>query len=151
MAQLRVGGFLFKRSVKKLVEGAELEWRGDETVAVVDSVLARVARIGSALVAGTAKAIVSSKAYNTGDLYRSIDVEKSRYRNPIEVGRPVTEYLITAGDDKDIDYAFQVEAGRYYEETGTRVPAVPFMRQAFSKNKRKIRQMFINRLKSRLS
>jgi hypothetical protein len=151
MAQLRVGGFLFKRSVKKLVEGAELEWRGDETVAVVNSILERIGKVGAAMVARTARRIVAAKAYNTGDLRDSIKAEKSRYRNPIEVGSPVTEYLITAGDNQDVDYAFQVETGRYYKDTETRVPAVPFMRGSFSKNKRKIRQMFINRLRQRLS
>jgi len=151
MAQLRVGGFLFKRSVKKIVEGAELEWRGDETVFAVNNVLNRVIQIGANLVLGTAKGIVASKAYDSGDLYDSIKAEKSRFRNPIQAGRPVTEFVITAGDDTDVDYAFQVEGGRYYKDTGKRVPAVPFMRQAMSKNKRKIRQMFINRLKRELS
>jgi len=143
----RVYSSFYKRSIKEVVEGAELEWRGDATLLVVNKILDQVGKIGSAMVAGTARALVPR---DTRNLHDSIKAKRSIfYRNASDA--PVTEFLIEAGDNQDIDYAFQVEAGRYYKTTGTRVPAVPFMRQAFAKNKQKIRQMFINRLKSRLS
>ena len=53
-------------------------------------------------------------------------------------GRVYTEWLIMAGNDQ-IDYAMHVETGRYFEETGKRVNAVPFMRQAASSTRKWLR------------
>jgi hypothetical protein len=86
----------------------------------------------------------------TGKLKRSLEVKKLR---PGLLGRYLgghaqASWIIKAGDDYGgVDYAAHVELGRYFKKAKTRVPAIPFIRRPVSIMRKKLRRLYIRRLK----
>ena len=134
-------GFLYKRTIDKLAGGAVIDWNSGPVLERIESAIAKVNKRGALRVKRKARSIIRQRAYETGDLYQSVKAypSKYQYRGSIKLGgRVYTEWLIIAGGDT-ADYVGHVELGRYNEDTGTRVAAVPFMRSAAANTRKWLR------------
>ena len=134
-------GFLYRRSIEKLANGATIDWNSGPMLDRLETAIAKVNKRGALRVKRKARSIIRQRAYKTGDLYRSVKAFPSKYQYSGSVklhGRVYTEWLIMAGDEKT-DYAMHVETGRYFKDTGKRVNAVPYMRQAASSTRKWLR------------
>ena len=106
--------------------------------------------MGALRIKRKARSIVRMRAYDTGALMKSINVKPSKYQysGSAGLGRKIyTEWLIMAGGDS-ADYVGHVELGRYFKDTGRRVAAVPFMRQAAADTRRWLRPRMVAALRS---
>ena len=146
MALVRGGGFLHKSSLKKFVgkEGYQLDWNDKDIIRKLDNEINKIVKVGARGVGALAKSMVP---VDSGDLRSSIDVRKSQYqKSGVLNRRAYVEWLISAGDNQ-VDYASHVELGRYFKDSGKRIPAVPFIRRPLSIMRKKMRRLFINRLR----
>ena len=142
----RGGGFLHKSSLKKFVgkEGYQLDWNDKDIIRKLDNEINKIVKVGARGVGALAKSMVP---VDSGDLRSSIDVRKSQYqKSGVLNRRAYVEWLISAGDNQ-VDYASHVELGRYFKDSGKRIPAVPFIRRPLSIMRKKMRRLFINRLR----
>jgi hypothetical protein len=142
----RGGGFLHKSSLKKFVgkEGYELDWNDKDLINKLDREVNKIVKIGARGVKALSKSMVP---IDSGDLRNTIDSFPSKFSKTGVVGKQAyVEWVISAGDSK-ADYAAHVELGRYFKDSGTRIPAVPFIRRPLSIMRKKMRRLFINRLR----
>lgn len=142
----RGGGFLHKSSLEKFVgkEGYELRWNDKELIRKLDNEVDKIVTIGAKAVGVLAKNMVPIES---GALRDSINVRKSQYeKSGILNRRAYVEWIVSAGDTK-VDYAAHIELGRYFEEAGTRIPGIPFIRRPLATMRKKMRRLFINRLR----
>ena len=134
----RGGGFLGKSELR-------IDWNDKALVEKIDSEINEIVRIGAKAVEALARSMVP---VDTGALKSSIKAYPSKYEKVgILSRRAYAEWVISAGDDSNINYAAHVELGKYFKDTNTRVPAVPFIRRPLSIMRRKLRALFKNRLK----
>ena len=134
-------GFLYRRKIDKLVGGAVVDWNSGPVLEKMEIAIAKMNKRGALRVKRKARSIVRSRAYDTGALYRSINVRPSKYQYSGSVGlkrKVYTEWLIMAGGDT-ADYVMHVETGKYFKDTNTRIAAVPFMRQAAANTRKWMR------------
>ena len=125
-------GFLYRRTIDKLVGGGEIDWNSGPVLRKIEDTIAKVNKRGALRIKRKARSIVRMRAYDTGALMNSINAWPSKYEysGSIKYGRKIyTEWVIGAGNNK-VDYAGHVELGRYFQDTGRRVAAIPFLRQA---------------------
>ena len=59
-----------------------------------------------------------------------------------------SEWVISAGNEDEVDYARLVEVGRYFKNTNNRVAAVPFMRQAAADTRKWMRSRMVSALRA---
>ena len=126
------GSELFQRKIEKLAGGAVIHWDDKAFRAKLYDAISKVNKRGALRLKRKARSIVRMRAYDTGALMNSIEVYRSKYQSMAAFGRDhkvSTDWIISAGGDT-ASYVGHVELGRYFQDTGTRVPAVPFMRQA---------------------
>ena len=131
-------GFLYRRTIDKLVGGGKIDWNSGPVLKKIEETIAKVNKRGALRIKRKARSIVRMRAYDTGALMKSINVKPSKYQysGSVGLGRKIyTEWIIGAGDNK-VDYAGHVELGRYFQDTGRRIAAVPFMRQAAADTRR---------------
>jgi len=149
----RGGGFLHKRNLKDFVgsEGYHLDWNDKNIIRKLDAEINKIVKIGAKSVEALSKSMVPVKS---GDLRKTIKAYPSKYEKVgILGGRAYAEWVISAGEDKGfgnvgaVDYAAHVELGRYFKDAGTRVPAIPFIRRPLSIMRKKMRRLFVNRLR----
>jgi hypothetical protein len=134
-------GFLFRRKIDKLAGGAVIDWNSGPVLIRIEKAIAKVNKRGALRVKRKARGMIRQRAYETGDLYKSIKAYPSKYQysGSIKLKRRVyTEWVIMAGGDS-ADYAMHVETGRYFKDTKTRVAAVPFMRSAAASTRKWLR------------
>ena len=135
-------GFLYRRKIDKLVGGGKIDWNSGPVLKKIEETVAKVNKRGALRIKRKARSIVRMRAYDTGALMKSIKAYPSKYQFNMSIGlsrRIYSEWVISAGDENKTDYAGHVELGRYFEDTNTRVPAVPFMRQAAADTRRWMR------------
>jgi len=134
-------GFLFRRKITKLAGGAVVDWNSGPVIEKIETAIAKVNKRGALRIKRKARGMIRQRAYETGDLYKSIDAYPSKYQYSMSVGlgkRVYTEWVIMAGNS-NVDYAMHVETGRYFKDTKRRVNAVPFMRSAAANTRKWLR------------
>ena len=134
-------GFLYRRKIDKLAGGAKIDWNSGPMLERIETAIATVNKRGSLRVKRKARGLIRQRAYDTGALYKSVKAFPSKYQYSGSIklhGRVYTEWLIIAGGDS-ADYAGDVELGRYFKSTGTRVAAIPFMRSAAANTRKWLR------------
>jgi len=134
-------GFLYRRKIDKLAGGAVVDWNSGPVIAKIEDAIAKVNKRGALRVKRKARSLIRQRAYETGDLYKSVKAFPSKYQFSGSIklkGRVYTEWLIMAGNDQ-VDYAGHVELGRYFKDTGTRVEKVPYMRSAAANTRKWLR------------
>jgi len=146
-------GFLYRRKIDKLVGGGKIDWNCAPVLKKIEETVAKVNKRGALRIKRKARSIVRMRAYDTGALMKSINAYPSKHQYSASTGlsrKIYSEWVISAGDDeKDgVDYARLVEVGRYFENTGKRVAAVPFMRQAAADTRRWMRSRMVSALRS---
>jgi len=135
------GGFLYQRTIDKLVGGGKIDWNSGPVLRKIEDTIAKVNKRGALRIKRKARSIVRMRAYDTGALMNSINAwpSKFQYSGSVRYSKKVyTEWVIGAGNNK-VDYAGHVELGRYFQDTGRRIAAVPFMRQAAADTRRWMR------------
>ena len=138
---LEFSDWLYKRKIDKLVGGAKIDWNSAPVLRKIEETMAAVNKRGALRLRRKARSIVRMRAYDTGALMKTIKAYESRWGYKASVGyqkKAHYDWVIYAGSDK-VDYAGHVELGRYFEDTGKRVAAVPFMRQAAADTRRWMR------------
>lgn len=138
---IRDPGFLYKRKIDKIVGGARVDWNSGPVVRRIEDTIAKMNRKAAFRLKAVAKVIVRQRAYDTGDLHRSIGtaVSKYEYSGFARFYKKVhSEWLVWAGNS-EVDYAGHVELGRYFKNSGTRVAAVPYMRKAAANTRKWLR------------
>ena len=150
---LRSEGWLYQRTIDKLVGGGKIDWNSGPVLRKIEDTIAKVNKRGALRIKRKARSIVRMRAYHTGALRDSIKAEVSKFGYSASVAfqkKARYEWVIYAGDDeKDgVDYARLVEVGRYFKDTGRRVAAVPFMRQAAADTRRWMRSRMVSALRS---
>ena len=144
------GSDLFQRRIEKLVGGAVIDWDDKAFRIKLYDAISKVNHRGALKLKRKARSIVRMRAYDTGALMRSIKVYQSKYQSMAAFGRGhkvATDWIISAGGD-DAPYVGHVELGRYFKDTGRRIAAVPFMRQASADTRRWMRPRMIAALRS---
>jgi len=145
--------FLYQRTIDKLVGGGKIDWNSGPVLRKIEDTIAKVNKRGALRIKRKARSIVRMRAYDTGALMKSINAYPSKHQYSASTGlrrKIYSEWVISAGDDeKDgVDYARLVEVGRYFKNTGNRVAAVPFMRQAAADTRRWMRPRMAAALRS---
>ena len=144
------GSELFQRKIDKLTGGAVVDWDDRAFRRKLYDTISKVNNRGALRLKRKAKSIVRQHAYDTGALYRSIQVHRSKHQSMAAFGRDhkvATDWILYAGDD-EVDYVGHVELGRYFKDTRKRIAAVPFMRQAAADTRRWMRPRMIAALRS---
>ena len=144
------GGFLYKRTIDKLVGGGKIDWNSGPVLRKIENTIAKVNKRGALRIKRKARSIVRMRAYDTGALMKSINAYPSKFEfsGSVKYSRKIyTEWVIGAGNEK-VDYAGHVELGRYFKDTGKRIAAVPFMRQAAADTRRWMRPRMVAALRS---
>jgi len=135
-------GFLYRRTIDKLVGGGEIDWNSGPVLRKIEDTIAKVNKRGALRIKRKARSIVRMRAYDTGALMKSINAYPSKHQYSASTGlsrKIYSEWVISAGNEDEVDYARLVEVGRYFENTNNRVAAVPFMRQAAADTRRWMR------------
>jgi len=135
-------GFLYQRKIDKLVGGGRIDWNCGPVLKKIEETIAKVNKRGALRIKRKARSIVRMRAYDTGALMKSINAYPSKHQYSMSTGlsrRIYSEWVISAGNEDEVDYARLVEVGRYFKNSGNRVPAVPFMRQAAADTRRWMR------------
>ena len=129
---------LYRRDIEKLAGGAVIDWNSGPVLKRIEIAVAKVNKRGALRVKRKARSIVRSRAYKTGDLYNTIKEIPSKHQSIKTHGKGYADWLIMAGDERTGKalYASAVEKGRYFKKAGTRIDAVPFMRQAASNTRK---------------
>jgi len=109
-------GFLYRRNITKLANGAKIDWNSGPVVKGIEKAVLLVNKRGARRVKRMAQGILRRQAYDNGDLYRSIEINRSRYQ--------YGDWIISAGNEK-VDYAMHIEAGWYHKRARKRVGAKP--------------------------
>jgi len=138
---LRFEGWLYRRQIDKLVGGAVIDWNSGPVVKKIEDVMAKMNKRGALRIKRKARSIVKMRAYDTGALMKSIMAYESKfgYSASISYQKKLRyDWIVYAGNE-NVDYAGHVELGRYFQDTGNRVAAVPFMRQAAADTRRWMR------------
>ena len=144
-------GFLYRRKIDKLVGGGKIDWNSGPVLKKIEETVAKVNKRGALRIKRKARSIVRMRAYDTGALMKSINAYPSKHQYSASTGfsrKIYSEWVISAGDENEVDYARLVEVGRYFENTGNRVAAVPFMRQAAADTRRWMRSRMVSALRS---
>jgi hypothetical protein len=144
-------GFLYQRKIDKLVGGGRIDWNSGPVLKKIEETIAAVNKRGALRIKRKARSIVRQRAYDTGALMKSINAYPSKHQYSASTGlsrKIYSEWVISAGDEDEVDYARLVEVGRYFKNTGNRVAAVPFMRQAAADTRRWMRPRMIAALKA---
>ena len=144
-------GFLYQRKIDKLVGGGKIDWNSGPVLRKIEETIAKVNKRGALRIKRKARSIVRMRAYDTGNLMKSINAYPSKHQYSASTGlsrKIYSEWVISAGDENEVDYARLVEVGRYFENTGNRVAAVPFMRQAAADTRRWMRSRMVSALRS---
>ena len=147
---LRSEGWLYKRTIDKLVGGGKIDWNSGPVLRKIEDTIAKVNKRGALRIKRKARSIVKMRAYDTGALMNSIKVHVSKFGYSASVAyqkKARYDWVIYAGNEK-VDYAGHVELGRYFKDTGRRVAAVPFMRQAAADTRRWMRPRMASALRS---
>ena len=149
---LRFEGWLYKRTIDKLAGGTVIDWNSGPVLRKIEDTMAAVNKRGALRLKRKARSIVRMRAYDSGDLMKSIkaDVSKWGYKASVSFQKKARySWVIWAGDDEEdgVDYARLVEVGRYFKDSGKRVAAVPFMRQAAADTRRWMRPRMKSALK----
>ena len=142
--------FLFQRTIDKLVGGAKIDWNSGPVLRKIEDTIAKVNKRGALRIKRKARSIVRMRAYDTGALMNTINVKPSQFQfggAGVVQGKVYTEWLVMAGGD-EAPYVGHVELGRYFKDTGNRVAAVPFMREAAADTRRWMRPRMISALRS---
>jgi len=157
-SEIRVGktsaGFLYQRKIDKLVGGGKIDWDSGPVLRKIEETIAKMNKRGALKMKRKARSIVRQRAYYTGALMETINVYPSKYQygGSIGLGKKIyTEWTIWAGGHakgKIVDYVGHVELGRYFKDTGKRVAAVPFMRQAAADTRRWLRPRMVSALRA---
>lgn len=149
MATESQAGLLFKRKVTKLANGARIEWDDVKVRKKIYRAIEKTNARGARKLGRVARSIVRQRAYNTGALFRSIKSGPIKHP-PMKIfgryKRAGFAWFVSAGGDM-APYVLSVEAGRYFKETGNRVPAVPFMRRASALTRKWLRPRMIDAIK----
>jgi len=151
MASVIDSGFLYQRKIDKLVGGGKIDWNCAPVLKKIEETVAKVNKRGALRIKRKARSIVRMRAYDTGALMKSINAYPSKHQYSASTGlsrKIYSEWVISAGDENEVDYARLVEVGRYFENTGNRVAAVPFMRQAAADTRRWMRSRMVSALRS---
>ena len=151
MASVIDSGFLYRRKIDKLVGGGKIDWNCAPVLKKIEETVAKVNKRGALRIKRKARSIVRMRAYDTGALMKSINAYPSKHQYSASTGlsrKIYSEWVISAGDENEVDYARLVEVGRYFENTGNRVAAVPFMRQAAADTRRWMRSRMVSALRS---
>ena len=141
MASVIDSGFLYRRTIDKLVGGGKIDWNSGPVLRKIEETIAKVNKRGALRIKRKARSIVRMRAYDTGALMKSINAYPSKYQysaGTVFSRKIYSEWVIVAGGDS-ADYSMHVETGRYFEDTNNRVAAVPFMRQAAADTRRWMR------------
>jgi hypothetical protein len=144
-------GFLYQRKIDKLVGGGRIDWNSGPVLKKIEETIAAVNKRGALRIKRKARSIVRQRAYDTGALMKSINAYPSKHQYSASTGlsrKIYSEWVISAGDEDEVDYARLVEVGRYFKNTGNRVAAVPFMRQAAADTRRWLRPRMVSALKA---
>jgi len=129
--------------------GLQIDWDDKDLVRKIDIEINKIVSIGAKSVEALSKSMVPVES---GNLRKTIKARKARYKDRDKIG-----WTISAGEDKGfgnvgaVDYAAHVELGRYFKATGTRIAPVPFIRRPIEIMRKKIRRLFVNRLRRILS
>jgi len=151
MASVIDSGFLYRRKIDKLVGGGKIDWNCAPVLKKIEETVAKVNKRGALRIKRKARSIVRMRAYDTGALMKSINAYPSKHQYSASTGlsrKIYSEWVISAGNEDEVDYARLVEVGRYFENTGNRVAAVPFMRQAAADTRRWMRSRMVSALRS---
>ena len=151
MASVIDSGFLYRRKIDKLVGGGKIDWNCAPVLKKIEETVAKVNKRGALRIKRKARSIVRMRAYVTGALMKSINAYPSKHQFSASTGlsrKIYSEWVISAGNEDEVDYARLVEVGRYFENTGNRVAAVPFMRQAAADTRRWMRSRMVSALRS---
>ena len=143
-------GFLYRGKIDKLVGGGKIDWNSGPVLRKIEATVAEVNKRGALRIKRKARSIVRMRAYDTGSLMKSINAYPSKHQYSLSTGlgrKIYSEWVISAGDEDEVDYARLVEVGRYFENTGNRVAAVPFMRQAAADTRRWMRPRMVSALR----
>ena len=138
---LRFEGWLYQRKIDKLVGGGKIDWNSGPVLRKIEETISAVNKRGVLRLKRKEISIVRSRAYDTGALMKTIKVYESKFGYSASVSfqkKARYSWVLYAGSD-DVDYAGHVELGRYFKDTGKRVAAVPFMRQAAADTRRWLR------------
>jgi len=144
------GGILHRRNLATTLgkQGIQLDWHDKELMDKIDKEIGKISEVGAKALYALVKREVP--VGETGALRRSVKVHKEtgglldRWMG----GHATVSWIVQAGDDYGgVDYAAHVELGRYFKDTNTRVPAIPFIRRPVSIMRKKMRRLFFRRLK----
>ena len=145
------GDFLYQRKIDKIVGGGKIDWNSGPVLKKIEETIAKVNKRGALRIKRKARSIVRMRAYDTGALMKSINAYPSKHQYSASTGlsrKIYSEWVISAGDENEVDYARLVEVGRYFENTGNRVAAVPFMRQAAADTRKWMRSRMVSALRA---
>ena len=112
------------------------EWNDKQLLAEVDKIMEGVAKEGAGWVRDDAKKILISKSKrSTGKLASQIEIKISKFKNG--------GYIVQAQGSGNYDkyYASFVELGTH------KMKAIPFLRPALARNKRRMYKAYKDRLK----
>ena len=120
-----------------MIKGFKLEWNDKEVLKTVGNIVKSVSKDVAEMVLADAKKILATKSKEaTGDLASQGEVKKSKFPE----GGHIVGFQLT-GNWKPPYRASFVELGTH------KMTAIPYLRPAMHKNKRKAKKMFKDALK----
>jgi len=105
------GGFLYQRKIDNIVGGGKIDWDSGPVLRKIEDTIAKVNTAAAKRIERVAKRNVPVKS---GDLKDTIKAYPSKinYSGSVGLGRKIySEWVVSAGDEEDVDYARLVEVG----------------------------------------